>query len=160
AIALGERRPDARVLALSTDPAHSLGDALGQVVGDVERPVPGVACLFARELDAPAAFAVRRERYRASVDEVFDALLRGSRFEVGAARAVVRGLIDLAPPGLDELFGALSLVEAVLGRERPAYDVVVLDTAPTGHALRLLAMPDAALEWVHALLAILLKYRA
>src|SRR5206468_2947282 len=37
--------------------------------------------------------------------------------------------------------------------------VVALDTAPTGHALRLFAMPDAALEWVHALLAILLKYR-
>src|SRR5262249_60014372 len=119
AIALGERRPDARVLALSTDPAHSLGDALGQVVGDVERPVPGVACLFARELDAPAAFAVRRERYRASVDEGFDALLRGSRFQVAYDRDVVRELIDLAPPGLDELFGALSLVEAVLGRERP-----------------------------------------
>src|SRR5207302_423596 len=90
----------------------------------------------------------------------FDALLRGSRFDIAYDRDVVRELIDLAPPGLDELFGVLSLVDAVLGRGRQAYDVVVLDTAPTGHALRLLAMPDAALEWVHALLAILLKYRA
>ena len=160
ALALAERRTDARVLALSTDPAHSLGDALGQALGDDERPVAGVPGLFARELDAAAAFTARRERYRASVDEVFDALLRGSRFDVAYDRDVVRELIDLAPPGLDELFGVLSLVEAVLGRERRAYDVVVLDTAPTGHALRLLAMPDAALEWVHALLAILLKYRA
>src|SRR5207244_5179395 len=39
------------------------------------------------------------------------------------------------------------------------YDVVVLDTAPTGHARGLLEMPASALEWVHALLAILLKYR-
>jgi arsenite-transporting ATPase len=160
AVTLAEERPDARVLALSTDPAHSLGDALGQALGDDERPVAGVAGLFARELDAAAAFAARRERYRASVDEVFDALLRGSRFDVAYDRDVVRELIDLAPPGLDELFGVLSLVEAVLGRERRPYDIVVLDTAPTGHALRLLAMPDAALEWVHALLAILLKYRA
>jgi arsenite-transporting ATPase len=160
ALALAERRPDARVLALSTDPAHSLGDALGVRLGDDERPVPGApANLFARELDAEAAFAARRERYRASVDEIFDALLRGSRFDVAYDRDVVRELIDLAPPGLDELFGALSLVDAVFGRGRAAYDVVVLDTAPTGHALRLLAMPDAALEWVHALLAILLKYR-
>src|SRR5207253_6740 len=83
-------------------------------------------------------------RYRASVDEVFDALLRGSRFDIAYDRDVVRELIDLAPPGLDELFGVLSLVDAVLGRGRQAYDVVVLDTAPTGHALRLLAMPDAA----------------
>ena len=160
AVGLAERGADARVLALSTDPAHSLGDALGMTLGDDERPIPGVSGLFARELDAAAAFAVRRERYRASVDEVFDALLRGSRFDVAYDRDVVRELIDLAPPGLDELFGVLSLVDAVLGRAGPAYDVVVLDTAPTGHALRLLALPDAALEWVHALLSILLKYRA
>src|SRR2546421_1280863 len=159
-LALAERRPDARILVLSTDPAHSLGDALGLPLGDDERPVPGLPGLAARELDATAAFARRRERYRASVDEVFDALLRGSRFDIAYDRDVVRELIDLAPPGLDELFGVLSLVDAVLGRGRQAYDVVVLDTAPTGHALRLLAMPDAALEWVHALLAILLKYRA
>ena len=37
--------------------------------------------------------------------------------------------------------------------------MVIVDTAPTGHALRLLAMPEAALQWVHALMAILLKYR-
>jgi arsenite-transporting ATPase len=37
--------------------------------------------------------------------------------------------------------------------------VVVLDTAPTGHALRLLEMPGTALEWVRAFLALLLKYR-
>ena len=160
AVGLAERGADARVLALSTDPAHSLGDALGMTLGDDERPIPGVSGLFARELDAATAFAVRRERYRASVDEVFDALLRGSRFDVAYDRDVVRELIDLAPPGLDELFGVLSLVDAVLGRAGPAYDVVVLDTAPTGHALRLLALPDAALEWVHALLSILLKYRA
>jgi TRC40/GET3/ArsA family transport-energizing ATPase len=160
ALALASSRPDARILVLSTDPAHSLGDALGLPLGDDERPVPGVPGLAARELDAEAAFAMRRERYRASVDEVFDALLRGSRFDVAYDRDVVRELIDLAPPGLDELFGILSLLDALLGRERKAYDVVVLDMAPTGHALRLLAMPDAALEWVHALLAILLKYRS
>jgi arsenite/tail-anchored protein-transporting ATPase len=37
--------------------------------------------------------------------------------------------------------------------------VVIVDTAPTGHTLRLLQMPETALQWVHALLAILLKYR-
>jgi arsenite-transporting ATPase len=94
------------------------------------------------------------------VDELFDALLKGSRFDVAYDREVVRELIDLAPPGLDELFAIMTLVDALTRRDPPPWDVVVLDTAPTGHALRLLAMPDAALEWVHALLAILLKYRA
>jgi arsenite-transporting ATPase len=159
-LALAERRPEARVLLLSTDPAHSLGDALGIPLGDDERPVPDAPRLAARELDAERAFAQRRDRYRASVDELFDALLTGSRFDIAYDRDVVRELIDLAPPGLDELFAILTLVDALTRRDPPPWDVVVLDTAPTGHALRLLAMPDAALEWVHALLAILLKYRA
>src|SRR5262249_8014196 len=62
ALALAERDPTPRVLLLSTDPAHSLGDVLDTALGDEPREVaPGVV---ARELDAPAAFATRRARYR------------------------------------------------------------------------------------------------
>jgi arsenite-transporting ATPase len=160
ALELAARRPEARLLLLSTDPAHSLADVLGVPLDDDERPVPGAPRLAARELDAEAAFRVRRERYEKAVDELFDRLLRGSRFDVAYDREVVRELMDLAPPGLDELFGVLTLVDALFRAAPPPYDLVVVDTAPTGHALRLLAMPAGALEWVHALLAILLKYRA
>jgi arsenite-transporting ATPase len=66
-----------------------------------------------------------------------------------------RELMNLAPPGIDELFGILSVVDA-----RAAHDVIVVDTAPTGHALRLLEMPDAAREWMQVLLRVLLKYRS
>ena len=45
------------------------------------------------------------------------------------------------------------------GRREPAYDLVIVDTAPTGHALRLLEMPELALAWDHYLLSLLLKYR-
>jgi arsenite/tail-anchored protein-transporting ATPase len=160
ALGLAARRPQARLLVLSTDPAHSLADVLGVPLGDDERPVPGAPRLMARELDADAAFRLRRERYEKAVDELFDGLLRGSRFDVAYDRQVVRQLMDLAPPGLDELFGVLTLVDSLLRAAPAPYDLVVVDTAPTGHALRLLAMPAGALEWVHALLAILLKYRA
>jgi arsenite-transporting ATPase len=144
---------------LSADPAHSLGDVLGVPLGDDERPVAGApAGLRARELDAERALARTRDRYRRAVEDTFDSLLRGSRFDVAYDRQALHGLMDLAPPGLDELFAVLSIVEGLLEREPPV-DVVVLDTAPTGHALRLLEMPATALAWVHALLAILLKYR-
>jgi arsenite-transporting ATPase len=159
ALVLARQRPRARVLLLSADPAHSLSDALATELGDDERAVPGApAGLRARELDAARALARARERYRRAVEDTFDALLRGSRFDVAYDREALRGLMDLAPPGLDELFAVLALVEALVERQPPC-DVVVLDTAPTGHALRLLEMPAAALAWVHALLAILLKYR-
>ena len=161
AIALAERPRAPRVLLLSTDPAHSIADVLGTPLDDEERPVPGAAPgLRARELDAERAFQERRERYRSAVDDLFEALLRGSRLDVAFDREVVQQLIDLAPPGLDELFGILTVIEALIHRPPAPYDLVVLDTAPTGHALRLLQMPAAALEWVHALIAILLKYRA
>jgi arsenite-transporting ATPase len=163
ALALAGRTAAPRILLLSTDPAHSLADALAVPLGDRARRVPGAPPgLRARELDAARAFQPIRERYRESVDRLFDSLGRESRFDVAFDREVARDLIDLAPPGLDELVAVLSMLDLLAppaGRPT-AYDVVVLDLAPTGHALRLLAMPEAALEWVRALLAVLLKYRA
>jgi arsenite/tail-anchored protein-transporting ATPase len=142
----------ARVLLLSTDPAHSLSDVLGVQVSDAEREIaPG---LRARELDATAAFGARRDQYRAAVDELFEALRGGSAFDAPYDRAVMQDLIELSPPGLDELFGLLAVIEAL-----QRHDVVVVDTAPTGHALRLLQLVSTAREWLQVLLQILLKYR-
>jgi len=72
----------------------------------------------------------------------------------------MENLIDLAPPGIDEILAVLSVASALLEPSAPVrYDVVVLDTAPTGHALRMIAMPELALEWIKAVLGVLLKYR-
>ena len=149
-LALAERGQ--RVLLLSTDPAHSLGDALRMEIGDKEREV--APRLRARELDAAQAFRARRDRYRAAVDQLFETLRGGSSFDAPYDRLVMQDLIELAPPGLDELFGLLAVIDA-LRRE----EVVVVDTAPTGHALRLLELVSTAREWVQVLLQILLKYR-
>ncbi|HMC33600.1 MAG TPA: TRC40/GET3/ArsA family transport-energizing ATPase [Myxococcales bacterium] len=153
ACALHLARRGKRVLLLSTDPAHSLGDVLDRALSDEPRDI--AERLTARELDADRAFAARREQYRRSVDELFDALRGGARFDATFDRQVVQDLIDLAPPGIDELFALFAVVEAL----QAGFETVVVDTAPTGHALRLLEMPEKALGWVHALLAILLKYR-
>jgi arsenite-transporting ATPase len=158
AVSLADPPAERRVLLLSTDPAHSLGDVLGMRLGDDVRAVQvGSRRFSAREVDAGRVLAGRRAAYLAAVQDVFDALRGGSAFEPTFDRVVVEDLIDLAPPGIDELFGTLAVIEA-LGDDG-AFDTVVLDTAPTGHALRLLEMPEAALEWVHAFMAILLKYR-
>jgi arsenite-transporting ATPase len=147
-----------RVLVLSADPAHSLGDVLDMPVGDREAEVTGARGLFARELDAAASYSDRREQFRRGADTLFDAMRGGSALDSSFDRAVARELMELAPPGIDELFAVLAVTDA-LARGPRAPDVVVLDTAPTGHALRLLALPDKARQWVQAFLAVLLKYR-
>jgi arsenite/tail-anchored protein-transporting ATPase len=160
ALALAARHPDRRVLLLSTDPAHSLGDVLETTLDDDERPVPGApANLRARELDADRAWQVRRRRYEKAVDEAFGGLFRHPGIDATFDRAVARELLDLAPPGLDELFGVLAVIDGLFRRQAP-YDLVVVDTAPTGHALRLLGTIGIARAWVRALLQLALKYRS
>ncbi len=154
ALALAERRPEARILLLSTDPAHSVADVLEVPLGDDERPVPEAPeNLRARELDAGRAFASWRDRHAEKVGEAVEAFTSEG----------VGDLLDLTPPGLDELIALSTLLDATLESggtdgDRP-YDLVVVDTAPTGHALRLLEMPELALSWDHYLLSLLLKYR-
>ena len=161
AVSLADRAPARSVLLLSTDPAHSLGDVLATPLDDVARPVPGgPPGLRARELDAGALFASRRRRYLDAVDRVFADLRGGSRFDLAFDRAVVEDLVDLAPPGIDELLGLLAITDVLMpGASGDPQSMVIVDTAPTGHVLRLLAMPATGLEWVHALMGLLLKYR-
>jgi len=53
ALYLAGKRPEQRILVVSTDPAHSLSDSLSQEIGDNITPIAGVDNLFALEIDAP-----------------------------------------------------------------------------------------------------------
>ena len=149
---------DEPVLLVSTDPAPSIADALGdpdQAAWSVERRVSGVPRLTVRQIDATAAFAAARDRYQTQIDAMFGAVVaRG--VDVAHDRAMVRDLLALAPPGVDELF-ALSVLGDALAAGRFAR--IVVDPAPTGHLLRLLEMPAIALDWTHRLMRLMLKYR-
>jgi arsenite-transporting ATPase len=158
ALSAAARWSERRVLLISTDPAHSLADALGVELSDRARSVPGAPRnLGVRELDASAVIARIRTRYVEAIDQVFDRL-GGGNFDAVHDRSVMLSLIDLAPPGLDELAAVLEITEAVAG-DAPEWDLVIMDTAPTGHALRLLEMPGLMQDWVRALMSILLKYQ-
>ncbi len=141
ALRLAAARPRRSVLLLSVDPAHSIADVLAAPVGHRPVRVPGTAANFAAcELDAVRAFRQERTSIEAALKQV------AVDSDVAA--------FDVAPPGIDELFGLIALIDA-----RAAHDVIVVDTAPTGHALRLLALPDQAHEWTKTLMRLLLKYR-
>jgi len=152
ALALSDPTP---TLLVSTDPAPSLSDALGQEIPDAETPVWDAPGLVARQMDATAAFGRLRQEYASRVDAVFDGLVaRG--VDLAHDRAVVRDLMALAPPGVDEVY-ALSLLADALRADDGRR--VVVDPAPTGHLLRLLEMPQLALAWTHQLMRLMLKYR-
>jgi arsenite/tail-anchored protein-transporting ATPase len=131
-----------RVLVTSTDPAHSLGDALDQPLGDRPSPVrpptgvdrwPRAGGLDAQQIDAQA----RLERHWREVRDYLVALLSWG----GVGELEAEELLLL--PGLDELFALIDLkTQVASGR----YDLVVVDCAPTAETLRLLSFPDA-LTW-------------
>lgn len=153
ALLLAERG-DRKVLLLSTDPAGSLGEVLGTAVDSTPRSVPGTG-LSASQLDAEAVWSDFRREYHAEAEQLFTGIVAGG---IGgdADQRVVERLIDFAPPGVDELMAMLQVID--LTEDHP-YDAIVLDSAPTGHLVRLLELPGVALDWVHAILRVLLKYR-
>ena len=144
-----------RTLVVSTDPAPSVADALGQPIPDADTPIDGVPRLLARQMDATAAFDRLRNDYAARVDALFDNLL-GSGVNLDRDHAIARDLLALAPPGVDEVYALTLLSDALFAG---THERVIVDPAPTGHLLRLLEMPRLALEWTHQLMRLMLRYK-
>ena len=120
-----------RTLILSTDPAHSLADAFDVALGD--QPTPVAENLWGGELDTRARFEEAWTDVRDYVVDVLD--WAGA----GALEAEELSVV----PGLDEVFALAELRERA---ESGAYDVIVVDCAPTAETLRLLSLPDV-LAW-------------
>ena len=127
ATALGAAAHGHRTIVLSTDPAHSLGDALGHPVGAA--PVKIAPNLMAQEIGVLAEL----DRAWSDVQEWLRALLRDDADDLMAEELLVF-------PGMEELV-SLRAVREVEATE--AYDVCVVDCAPTGATLRMLRFPDA-----------------
>jgi arsenite/tail-anchored protein-transporting ATPase len=160
ALAIARHSAKRRVLLLSTDPAHSIGDVLETPIGDTPRRVPGgPSNLLAREVDAARGWEARLERYRSSVSHMVDAFNAGPHADLAMDRAILDELFSLAPPGMDEITGMLTIIDALFPQPgTSAVDLVIVDTAPTGHALRLLAVPAQAHAWVRQFMKVLLEF--
>jgi arsenite/tail-anchored protein-transporting ATPase len=159
AVALAEATPTRSILLVSSDPAHSLGDVFDRPVTDRPRAiVPRRPNLLVRELDAASRFASLRQRYAESVDALFARIGRGA-IDLAHDRHVLARLLESAPPGIDELMAVSEVAEHVTDAA-DGESLVVLDLAPTGHALRLLETPALVQAWARAVMGMLLKYQA
>ena len=120
-----------RTLVMSTDPAHSLADALDVPLGP--DPTEVAPCLSGQQLDAQARLEASWGEIQAYLLEVFD--------WAGVEAIEAEELAVL--PGLDEVFSLTDIVDHCSSGE---WDVVVVDCAPTAETLRLLSLPDV-LDW-------------
>jgi arsenite/tail-anchored protein-transporting ATPase len=116
-----------RTLVLSTDPAHSLADSFDMEMGHEPREVrPN---LWGAELDALMELEGNWGAVKRYITQVLQA--RGLEGVQAEELAIL--------PGMDEIFG---LVRMKRHYDEGIYDVLIIDSAPTGTALRLLSLPE------------------
>jgi arsenite-transporting ATPase len=141
ALELALRHPERSLLLVSTDPAHSLQDSFSGA-----KPPPNLKVL---ELDAQAYLRAFQEKNRQRLREIAS---RGTFLD----EEDINRFMELSLPGMDELMAFLEISRWV---KEGAYDGIIMDTAPTGHTLRLMEMPDLIRKWLEALDALLAKHR-
>jgi len=134
-----------KVTLLSVDPAHSVRDVFAH------QPPP--ASLTVETIDTRAKWRRFRDTLGEEIDRAVGALTP-SGLSVAHDTEAIKKLIEIAPPGADELFAITRLADLIAEEKR-----IVVDTAPTGHFLRLIDLPKTAGEWVHEFMRILLRYR-
>lgn len=122
-----------KVLVVSVDPAHSLSDVLEVEVGPEPKAI--AENLFAQEIDV--YFSV--EKYWGKLQEYLRSLLKWQ----GVEEVLAEEMSIL--PGMEEVSAFLWINSHV---EAGKYDVIIVDSAPTGETLRFLSLPDAASWWV------------
>lgn len=157
-IALQFAQSRERVLLVSTDPAHNLSDAFGQKFGSTPTAVMAVPNLFCLEVDSDAALKQMQvqaaERATAmAADQAANPSPMGGMLQsmlggggiASASNAITSMLQSI--PGIDETLSFIQMIQLV---RTMAYDVVVFDTAPTGHTLRLLALPESVTKGLEA----------
>lgn len=124
---LAERRSS--VLIVSTDPAHNLSDAFDQRFSGTPTLVTGFSNLYCLEIDNKVS------------EESVGADEPGSGETAGLMKFMSELTASL--PGWDEVMGFNAILKTV---RSSTFDCVVFDTAPTGHTLRLLALPQVGVQ--------------
>jgi arsenite-transporting ATPase len=122
-----------RTVVLSTDPAHSLADALGVPLSGEPTLIEGT--LWGQQVSAQDEM---ESNWAGVQDWLGEMLLERGVDRISAEELTV-------PPGLDELF---SLLQIKRHNEAGEFDCVIVDCAPTGETLRLLSFPDVARWWL------------
>ena len=143
AAALSYSKKGKKTLILSTDPAHSLSDSFRKKIGgDVKKLKEN---LYAVEIDPKKAIEEYKEKLAPQMEKL--EFLKGLGMD---------DMFDIAgnTPGIDEFAAFDKFMQFMQSGE---YDIIVFDTAPTGHTLRFLSMPDVLDSWLGKMIKIKMK---
>lgn len=144
ALKIAGLHPHKKILLLSTDPAHSLKDGL-KVQEGMEYPLPpNLAIKELNPLDCVQEF---KERYVTPTARI----LEQANF---LDEEDVPSFSELLPPGFSEILGLLEIEKQL---SEGGYDTLLVDTAPTGHTLRLLSLPGELEKWLELLETVMEK---
>lgn len=144
ATALWYSKRGKKILIISTDPAHSLSDSFNIKIGGEVKKIG--KNLYAMEIDPKKAMEEYKEKITPHLEKID--YLKGLGLE---------DTFDMAgmTPGVDEMAALDKFLQYVSSRE---YDIIIFDTAPTGHALRFLSLPDVLDSWVGKIIKIRIKF--
>lgn len=132
-----------KVLLISTDPAHSLGDVLDIALPDTPKALS--EHLYAMELD-PAKMV---EQHFAQVLDTIGAYAKPEMLP----RLAQHLEAAKSAPGAEEAAILEAICRYIVDYRKLGFEHIVFDTAPTGHTLRLLELPQMMAAWTEGLLA-------
>jgi arsenite-transporting ATPase len=146
ALALSE---NFKTLLISTDPAHSVSDCLEQKIGFKAVKVDSTTNMWALEVDADKELSDFKTEHRDELKKLFDTSTNLDKEDIDE-------MLNLSIPGIDEMMSFKTIIDFV---EEGGYDKYVVDTAPTGHALRLISSPKLLDDWIKVAARMRWKYR-
>ncbi|MFX1376506.1 MAG: ArsA family ATPase [Promethearchaeota archaeon] len=140
-------------LIISTDPAHSLGDSLGvELSPGVPTPIEGINNLTALEINPKVNMA--EFKGITNVNPMEEMGMSGIMENIPLFEDMEE-LSSMSPPGIDEALAFGKVLEFV--ETEHDYDLIIFDTAPTGHTLRFLSLPETLSGWIGKLIKMRIK---
>ena len=131
-----------RVLIVSLDPAHNLGDIFGVTIGD--KKTQYAESLFLKEIDLRK---LSKEYLKREISVLTDTYRYLQTLNLDNYFSVLK-----YSPGIEE-YALLTSIEKTI-REEKDFDFIIFDTPPTGLTLRFLALPSITITWIDRLIQI------
>ena len=153
---MAQRYPDKQIRLISIDPAHSLADAFD--IPLKHDPIAITDNLSAQEIDANTLLDQFREDYLWELAEMMSGGSGDTEgLQIAYGPQAWRQMVSQGLPGVDEMLALLTVVDLLEAGEQ---DLIIVDTAPTGHLLRFLEMPTALTDWLSWIFKLWMKYQA